>query len=505
MNASSESGECASLISTGSFSVFEAVCWPDMGLSVPIPVRLRRGRVIPRTASKRLPGPGAGSSQRDFPTEEGSIGDERKKLARRRGLRGARPGDFLQEKPSISVSGEQLERDKQGKRISGIQALQRGDHACDRVVERSSAVQVRLPEFLKQPEVVVPPTLIQAFAQGIGSVTAAGHTTILVASGRPRSTKHRTYDFARSVENESLPEVARDSFVALVALTNDGGLHGFGNTMRTFVEKNFESRRALIARVEAGDGDTQGVGGRVGARPVGMTRQINADFCAWPAGLVNVRKPFRQAHALFTHERRDTHDPAAVGSVMLWPKMRAVNRRCRFQDLRQLWRQARVAEFSLPAGEFIAILEISELVFQLDQLGGKEQILGRIIRGIVSDGLVPDALIRGRERRFCTWRSVQSRARGFAAFVRRTGGSQLRVMIERVMKIDPEATVKLEYRKRSVGVIALRLACRSTWEEYRKSEQKKKPSRCDFVRHCESHDSSAKSCTAQTSRKCRSE
>src|SRR5260370_9272 len=34
MNASSESGECASLISTGSFSVFEAVCWPDMGLSV---------------------------------------------------------------------------------------------------------------------------------------------------------------------------------------------------------------------------------------------------------------------------------------------------------------------------------------------------------------------------------------------------------------------------------------------------------------------------------------
>jgi len=28
-------------------------------------------------------------------------------------------------------------------------------------------------------------------------------------------------------------------------------------------------------------------------------------------------------------------------------------------------------------------------------------------------------------------------------------------MIERVMKIDPEAAVKLEYRKRPVGVIAL--------------------------------------------------
>src|SRR6267143_181573 len=34
MNASSESGECASLSSTGTFSVFEAVCWPDMGVSV---------------------------------------------------------------------------------------------------------------------------------------------------------------------------------------------------------------------------------------------------------------------------------------------------------------------------------------------------------------------------------------------------------------------------------------------------------------------------------------
>jgi hypothetical protein len=72
-----------------------------------------------------------------------------------------------------------------------------------------------------------------------------------------------------------------------------------------------------------------------------------------------------------------------------------------------------------------------------------------------------------------------------------------------VMKIDPEAAVKLEDRKRSVSVIALRLACCSTREEYRKYEQKKKPSRCDFVRHCESHDSSAKSCGAQTRFKCR--
>src|SRR5260370_7671931 len=154
---------------------------------------------------------------------------------------------------------------------------------------------------------------------------------------------------------------------------------------------------------------------------------------------------------------------------MLLPKMRAVNRGCRFHDWRQFCRQARVAEFSLPAGEFIAILEISELVFQLDKLGGKEQILGRIIRGIVGDGIVPDALIRGRESRFRTWRSVQSRARGFAALVRRTGGSQLRIMIERVMKIDPEAAVKLENRKKSLGVTPFPLPCPSHWEQSHKS------------------------------------
>src|SRR2546430_2446059 len=34
MKASSESGECASLISTGSLSVFEAVCGPGMGVFV---------------------------------------------------------------------------------------------------------------------------------------------------------------------------------------------------------------------------------------------------------------------------------------------------------------------------------------------------------------------------------------------------------------------------------------------------------------------------------------
>jgi len=97
----------------------------------------------------------------------------------------------------------------------------------------------------------------------------------------------------------------------------------------------------------------------VGTGPVGVAREVDADFFAEPARLVNVRKPFREAHALFAHERGDAHDPAAVGAIVLRPEMRAVDGRRGFQDLRQLCGQSCVAEFSLPAGEFIAILEIA--------------------------------------------------------------------------------------------------------------------------------------------------
>jgi hypothetical protein len=44
-------------------------------------------------------------------------------------------------------------------------------------------------------------------------------------------------------------------------------------------------------------------------------------------------------------------------------------------------------------------------------------------------------------------------------------------MIEGVMKIDPEAAVKLEYRQRSVRVIALRLSCRSNRGQQKKCGQ----------------------------------
>ncbi len=174
--------------------------------------------------------------------------------------------------------------------------------------------------------------------------------------------------------------------------------------------------------------------------------------------------------------------------------MCAVDGRGGFQDLRQLCGQSCVAEFSLPAGEFIAILEIAKLIFQLDEFGGKEQVLGGVIRNVVGDGIVPLVLLRRRESGFCIRPGVQRWSRGLAAFVRG-------FVIERVMEIDPEPAVKLEDGKRPVGEIVLCLGSRGNGGEQRKCEQEKKESRWWSARHSESHDSSAKSFGAQTSPK----
>src|SRR2546427_10931873 len=104
MKASSESGECASLISTGFFSVLGAVCGPGMGLSVS----------FSGATAKWLPRPGFGPSQRDFPAEE--------RVYRRRteeSLRVARACVALgrtiscKKEPSILVSRVQLARAKE--------------------------------------------------------------------------------------------------------------------------------------------------------------------------------------------------------------------------------------------------------------------------------------------------------------------------------------------------------------------------------------------------------
>src|SRR6266487_2082375 len=68
MKASSESGECASLISTGSFSVFEAVCWPGMGVlgSSFRAARCGRGNLRCAPELTGVDSPRLGFPQRDF-------------------------------------------------------------------------------------------------------------------------------------------------------------------------------------------------------------------------------------------------------------------------------------------------------------------------------------------------------------------------------------------------------------------------------------------------------
>src|SRR6266849_7252911 len=70
MKASSESGECASLISTGSFSVFEAVCWPGMGVLGSSFRGARRGRGNLRCAPEPT---GVHSPRLRFPKETSSV------------------------------------------------------------------------------------------------------------------------------------------------------------------------------------------------------------------------------------------------------------------------------------------------------------------------------------------------------------------------------------------------------------------------------------------------
>jgi len=183
--------------------------------------------------------------------------------------------------------------------------------------------------------------------------------------------------------------------------------------------------------------------------------------------------------------------------------MRAVYGRRSFQDLRQPCGQARVAESSVSAGELIAILEITELIFQLDKLGGEEQVLGGVVRNVVGDGVVPDVLFRGRQSRFCILRGLQGWSGGLDAFVRLRGvGSRPGFVIERVMKINPESAVKLEDGKRPVAEIVLCLGCRSNGSEQGKGKQQKRESRWRSASHSESHDSSAKFPRAQIPGNC---
>jgi len=97
--ASSESGECASLISTGDFSVYEAVL---VGLPV--------GLGIPRHSWPRSP------ERRSAP--RGAARETDRKNVRIAGAARRRAGRFLQGKASISAPGETRGKEERTERAA---------------------------------------------------------------------------------------------------------------------------------------------------------------------------------------------------------------------------------------------------------------------------------------------------------------------------------------------------------------------------------------------------
>src|SRR6266404_5340828 len=119
--------------------------------------------------------------------------------------------------------------------------LEGGDHAGDGVAEGGATVEVRLPEALEDVEIVFPAALVEAFAEGVGSVAgggssggvfagtgsgasggrggASGGTAVgakvqfAAGSGIGRG-ENGAEDLAGGVENQGVPEVARDGFIA---------------------------------------------------------------------------------------------------------------------------------------------------------------------------------------------------------------------------------------------------------------------------------------------------
>src|SRR6267142_1460929 len=228
-----------------------------------------------------------------------------------------------------------------------------GDHAGDGVAEGGVAVEVGLPETLEDVEIVFPAAFVQAFAEGVGSVSGGGSAARVFAGtcrGASGSTgvgakvqfaagngigrgQDGAKDFAGGVENQGVPEVARDGFIALAAFANDGILYRLGDAVGGFVEENFEGFRVLVARVKAGDGDAEGIERGVSAGPIGISGDVHADFLARPVRLINVREALGEADALLDDERGDPQDPAAIGAVMIRPEMRTVGRSCGFESL----------------------------------------------------------------------------------------------------------------------------------------------------------------------------
>jgi len=308
---------------------------------------------------------------------------------------------------------------------------------------------------------------------------------------------NRLDDFAGGVKNQGMPKVAGDGFVALAAFAVDGQLDGLGDAVRGFVEEHFEGFGALIARIETGNGDAQGIERGVGASPVGVGGNVHADFVLGPARLINVGEAFAEADTLFADQRSDARNPAAIGAVVVGPEVRAINGGGGVQNLGELGRETRVAGLFSGAGELVAIFKIAELVFQQEEFGAEEQVLRCVVGHIIGYGIVPGSLLdcgKGSAR------GTHDRESGFGGFVGgfMAGGRVAALagfLIERVVEVDPETAMEFENRQWSIGGIDLGSGLRSQRQKQSRHQQQR--TSCENRAHVESHDSNANAHAAQ--------
>jgi len=142
---------------------------------------------------------------------------------------------------------------------------------------------------------------------------------------RVRRCQEGTDYFARRIKDEGVPEIAGDGLIALAAFADNGVLDWLGDAVRRFVEEYFKGFVALVARIGAGDGDTQWVERGVGAGGISVSAHVDADFFLGPFGLIDIREALGNANTLFFDEGRDAGDPAAVGAVLVGPQMGAID------------------------------------------------------------------------------------------------------------------------------------------------------------------------------------
>src|SRR5215469_2593172 len=112
--------------------------------------------------------------------------------------------------------------------------LESGHDMGDGIVEGGAAIEIRLPEAPEQLEVIVPATLVQPLTDRVRCVAG------IMVCGAGLFCEHWLNDFAGGVKDQRVPQIAGDGFLALAASADDGLLNGFGDSVRGFVEEDFE-------------------------------------------------------------------------------------------------------------------------------------------------------------------------------------------------------------------------------------------------------------------------